>query len=37
MAVALNISKKTVARIIQKSNKIKRIGSSKSGYWEIVE
>lgn len=36
----LNVSRKTIMRNIsdlKEQNKIKRIGSDKTGYWEIIE
>ena len=37
MAEKIGKSKATIERIIKKSKKIKYVGSSKKGYWEIVE
>ncbi len=37
MAEKIGKSKATVERVIKKSKKIKYIGSSKKGYWEIVK
>lgn len=37
MAVTIDKSKPTIERIIKKSKRIKYVGSSRSGHWEIVE
>ena len=37
LASNLNKSKTTIYRVIKKSNKIKFVGSSKSGHWEIKD
>ena len=37
MATALGVSLRTIQNIINKSNKIVYIGSSKNGHWEIKE
>ncbi len=37
MAIILNKSRRTVMRIIEKSLKIRRIGSDFGGHWEIIE
>lgn len=40
LAKLLNVNRKTITRNIntlKEKNKIKRIGSNKSGYWEIIE
>ena len=37
MSSIIGKSRKTVLRIIGKSNKIMRIGSDKTGYWVIKE
>ncbi|MBQ8292909.1 MAG: hypothetical protein IJX78_03760 [Bacilli bacterium] len=36
MANAIGKTVKTVQRIIKRSNKIKYVGSSKTGHWEII-
>ncbi len=37
IADKIGMSRATVSRIIRKSNKIKYVGSSRSGHWEIIE
>ena len=37
MSIIINKSSKTVQRIIKTSNRIKRVGSSRYGYWKIIE
>ena len=37
MAESIGKTVKTVQRIINESKKIKYVGSSKFGYWEIIE
>ncbi|MFA6368586.1 MAG: winged helix-turn-helix transcriptional regulator [Bacteroidales bacterium] len=39
LSVLVNKSRRTIARImnrLQNDNKLRRIGSTRSGYWEIV-
>lgn len=37
MAEMLGVSKPTIERAIKASTKIKYVGSSKGGHWEITE
>jgi len=40
IAIILNISRRTVARIIKTmkdDNKIKRVGPDKGGFWEVIK
>ena len=37
MATKVGVSKATIARTIRDSKRIKHIGSSKNGYWEVAD